>query len=48
LSNTKKDSQIVKKSRDWWGEKMGDAFARRLFDDAHFAVNFGWSRSLPD
>ena len=28
------------KSREWWAKKMGDAFARRLFDDAHFAVNF--------
>lgn len=28
------------KSRDWWAKKMGDAFARRLFDDAHFTVNF--------
>jgi hypothetical protein len=28
------------KSRDWWAKKMGDAFARRLFDDAHYAVCF--------
>jgi hypothetical protein len=28
------------KPREWWAEKMGDAFARRLFDDAHFAVIF--------
>lgn len=28
------------KARDWWAKKMGDAFARRLFDDAHFTVNF--------
>lgn len=28
------------KGRDWWAKKMGDAFARRLFNDAHFAVNF--------
>jgi hypothetical protein len=31
------------KSREWWVEKMGEAFARRLFDDAHFAVSFGVS-----
>jgi len=24
----------------WWANKMGDAFTRRLFDDAHFAVKF--------
>jgi hypothetical protein len=28
------------KDRRWWADKMGDAFARRLFDDAHFAVQF--------
>ena len=28
------------KDRAWWANKMGDAFARRLFADAHFAVNF--------
>lgn len=28
------------KDRKWWADKMGDAFARRLFDDAHFAVKF--------
>lgn len=28
------------KDREWWANKMGEAFARRLFDDAHFAVNF--------
>jgi hypothetical protein len=28
------------KDRQWWADKMGDAFARRLFDDAHFAVQF--------
>lgn len=28
------------KARDWWANKMGDAFARRLFDDAHFEVRF--------
>lgn len=28
------------KDRKWWADKMGDAFARRLFDDAHFAVQF--------
>lgn len=28
------------KDREWWAEKMGDAFARRLFDDAHRLVQF--------
>lgn len=28
------------KDRAWWADKMGDAFARRLFDDAHFEVKF--------
>lgn len=28
------------KDRAWWSAKMGDAFARRLFDEAHFAVEF--------
>lgn len=28
------------KDRKWWCEKMGDAFARRLFDDASFEVKF--------
>lgn len=28
------------KGRQWWAEKMGDAFARRLFDEAHFSVCF--------
>lgn len=28
------------KDRAWWAERMGDAFARRLFDDAHNEVNF--------
>lgn len=28
------------KDRAWWTEKMGDAFARRLFDDAHRTVAF--------
>lgn len=27
-------------SRDWWKDKMGDAFARRLFDEAHTVVQF--------
>ncbi len=27
-------------SREWWVEKMGDAFARRLFDEAHTVVQF--------
>jgi DNA replication protein DnaC len=26
--------------REWWAERMGDAFARRLFEGAHFAVRF--------
>ena len=28
------------KDRNWWAGKMGDAFARRLFDDSHFTVQF--------
>lgn len=28
------------KDRVWWADRMGDAFARRLFDDAHFGVKF--------
>jgi DNA replication protein DnaC len=28
------------KDRKWWADKMGDAFARRLFDDAHRAIAF--------
>lgn len=28
------------KSREWWSELMGDAFARRLFDEAHNAIQF--------
>ena len=28
------------KSREWWTEKMGEAFARRLFDEAHRTVDF--------
>ena len=28
------------KSRVWWTKLMGDAFARRLFEDAHFEVKF--------
>ncbi len=28
-------------SREWWTEKMGAAFARRLFDDAQRPVRFG-------
>lgn len=28
------------KGRDWWLRKMGDAFVRRLFDEAHFTVTF--------
>ena len=27
-------------SREWWTEKMGAAFARRLFDDAQRPVRF--------
>lgn len=28
------------KNREWWIEKMGEAFARRLFQDAHTAIDF--------
>lgn len=28
------------KDRSWWANQMGNAFARRLFDDAHFSVKF--------
>lgn len=28
------------KDRKWWSARMGDAFARRLFEDAHFPVQF--------
>ena len=28
------------KDKDWWTERMGDAFARRLFKDCHTAVQF--------
>jgi hypothetical protein len=28
------------KSLKWWTDKMGDAFARRLFASAHFTVDF--------
>lgn len=28
------------KDRAWWSEKMGEAFARRLFEGAHFEVVF--------
>ena len=28
------------KDRDWWTDRMGDAFARRLFKDCHTAVQF--------
>jgi len=28
------------KTHEWWAKKMGDAFARRLFDDAHYSVEF--------
>jgi hypothetical protein len=28
------------KDRSWWVDMMGEAFTRRLFDDAHFTVNF--------
>lgn len=27
-------------TRQWWSDKMGDAFARRLFDEAHAPVEF--------
>jgi len=28
------------KPREWWAEKMGEAFVRRLFNEAHFEVKF--------
>ena len=28
------------KDRAWWADKMGDAFARRMFEDACFTVKF--------
>lgn len=28
------------RDRAWWADNMGEPFARRLFDDAHFAVQF--------
>ena len=28
------------KDRAWWRERTGDAFVRRLFDEAHFEVKF--------
>jgi hypothetical protein len=28
------------KGRAWWVDRMGEAFARRLFEDAHFEVQF--------
>jgi hypothetical protein len=28
------------RDREWWVNKMGDAFVRRLFDEAHFYVQF--------
>lgn len=28
------------KDRAWWTERMGEAFARRLFEDAHFTIQF--------
>lgn len=28
------------KDRAWWTERMGDAFARRLFEDAQFEIRF--------
>lgn len=27
-------------SRQWWADKMGDAFVRRVFDEAHHEVKF--------
>lgn len=27
-------------TREWWANKMGDAFARRMFDEAHALVGF--------
>ena len=28
------------KDRTWWTNQMGSAFARRLFEDAHYAITF--------
>lgn len=28
------------KERSWWAERMGEAFARRMFEDAHRVVSF--------
>lgn len=28
------------KPRDWWADRAGEAFVRRLFDDCHTAVDF--------
>lgn len=28
------------RGREWWTEKMGDAFVRRLFEGAHYEVKF--------
>jgi len=28
------------KDRVWWADKMGDAFTRRIFEDAHFEIKF--------
>lgn len=28
------------RARKWWADKMGGAFARRMFDDAHYLVEF--------
>lgn len=38
---TKKPCVVTtNRGRDWWTDKMGEAFARRLFDEAHFEVTF--------
>ena len=35
------------KDRAWWANMMGDAFARRLFDDAHETVEFSRRNAHP-
>lgn len=38
--NKKACITTTNKDRKWWANKMGDAFTRRLFDEAHFEVKF--------
>lgn len=41
IYRTKKPCIITtNRDRKWWAAKMGDAFVRRIFDDAHFEVKF--------